>query len=355
MTPEVKQELADSRGTRIEVTSIVIIFILALLALVVAEVFHWLSLRVTNSGTVAGSAMATDRAADYVRAFWAAISLCAVFTLVALSLTSIYLVKFAHDTARYNSVAADYMKDILTRQTNLEAVLTQVSENMLLSDAIKSVAFRRKDKQVLLDAIEQDIKTGHWDTAAMLISELGRRFGAKSDVLRLHRKLDEARNSDLQEKLEKSIKHIESLWMIHNYADARREIQQLQEKFPGNKEIEQLLGKTEEKRQKYKQELLDRWEKARQENDVDRGVEILTLLDEYLTPEEAAQLEESAREVFRAKLHNMGVQFSLFVTEKKWAQALKIGRQIMEGYPNSKMAQEVREKIDVLEKRAAGQ
>ena len=40
---------------------------------------------------------------------------------------------------------------------------------------------------------------------------------------------------------------------------------------------------------------------------------------------EAAALEESARGVFRARLHKMGVQFSLFVTEKAWNKALKLG------------------------------
>ena len=75
-------------------------------------------------------------------------------------------------------------------------------------------------------------------------------------------------------------------------------------------------------------------------------------MDNYLTPTEAAALEESARDVFRARLHNMGVQFSLFVTEQAWHKALKLGKEIIREYPNSRMAEEVRQKIDTLKQRA---
>ena len=57
-------------------------------------------------------------------------------------------------------------------QTKNEALLTNISENLLLSDAIKSVAFREKDRSVLQDAIRQDIHREKWDSAQLLILEL---------------------------------------------------------------------------------------------------------------------------------------------------------------------------------------
>ena len=62
--------------------------------------------------------------------------------------------------------------------------------------------------------------------------------------------------------------------------------------------------------------------------------------------------EETAREVFRGKLQNYGVQFTMFVTEKQWAKALDVGKKIIEEFPNTRIAQEVREKLDILEQRA---
>ena len=88
------------------------------------------------------------------------------------------------------------------------------------------------------------------------------------------------------------------------------------------------------------------------EDDLDQGVDVLKLLDGFLTPTEGAALKESARGVFRAKLQKLGVQFSLFVTEKKWTQALELGNEIIAEFPNSRMAQEVRERLQILHQRA---
>jgi hypothetical protein len=252
-----------------------------------------------------------------------------------------------------NTVSAvNDIRKMLSGQTQAEAILTQMNENLLLSDTIKAIAFREKDRMVLEEAIQQDIRTERWDSAERLIGELDKRFGGAREAEELRREMVRYRNSNMQEKIVATIKHIESLWLIHRYEEAEQEVQGLLRLYDSEVRVQQLRGQTEVHRQAYKKELLDQWDQAVNENNIDRGVELLKLLDGYLTPTEAAALEESARGVFRAKLHNMGVQFSLFVTEKKWSKALEIGRKIIAEYPNSRMAQEVREKIDVLQQRA---
>jgi hypothetical protein len=72
----------------------------------------------------------------------------------------------------------------------------------------------------------------------------------------------------------------------------------------------------------------------------------------YLTPNEGLALQESAKDVFRTKLHNLGVKFSLAVTDKQWTEALQTGEQIVRDFPNSRMAKEIREKIDILRQRS---
>ena len=42
------------------------------------------------------------------------------------------------------------------------------------------------------------------------------------------------------------------------------------------------------------------------------------------------------------------MKFSIAVTEKRWAEALVLGQQIMHDFPNSKMCQEIYTKLDVL-------
>ncbi len=55
------------------------------------------------------------------------------------------------------------------------------------------------------------------------------------------------------------------------------------------------------------------------------------------------------------KLHNLGVQFKLAVSEREWAKALQTGQEITRDFPNSKMAEEIREKMDILRQRVQQQ
>lgn len=248
------------------------------------------------------------------------------------------------------SLVSDLRK-LLAGQTQAEAVLTSINENMLLSDKVKTIAFREKDKMVLIGAIEEDLRMERWESATVLIRELEEVFGSAHEAAQLRGDMKRLQSATLQEKIDAALKHIESLWIIHHYADAEREVEALIRLHPQNDRVQGLRGETRRRRDEHKKDLLARWDQAIKNNDIDQGVELLKLLDDYLTPTEAAALEESARDVFRAKLHNMGVQFALFVTERKWAQALNLGRKIIEDYPNSRMAQEVRDKIDILEEK----
>jgi outer membrane protein assembly factor BamD (BamD/ComL family) len=40
------------------------------------------------------------------------------------------------------------------------------------------------------------------------------------------------------------------------------------------------------------------------------------------------------------------------VTEKNWRTAFELGRQIVQSFPNSRMAAEIRGKMDILQERA---
>jgi len=273
---------------------------------------------------------------------------------LGLGLTCIQVVCSVRKARSNSDGALENMRRLISGQTQNEAILTQISENLLLSDAVKSVAFREKDRQVLEEAIQQDFRSERWDSALILIDELADRFGCKTEAQKLRGELESYRRATIQEKIDASIKHIESLWMIHNYVDAEREVDTLMKLYPNSNKVQSLEGQTEKRRQEHKKELLERWDRAVKNNDVDQGVELLKLLDNYLSPTEAAALEEAARGVFRAKLHNSGMQFSLLVTEKKWTQALKIGKEIIEEFPNTRMAQEVRDKLHILEEKAQG-
>ena len=49
---------------------------------------------------------------------------------------------------------------------------------------------------------------------------------------------------------------------------------------------------------------------------------------------------------------NLGLRFKLAVNDKRWSEALEVGEEIIREFPNSKMADEVRSMLTVLETRA---
>ena len=284
---------------------------------------------------------------------WWGFGLAGLLTLAGLGLTSIFILGHLEQARAHRAEQRDQTKQVQSAQAQSLALLTQISENILLSDAVKSIAFREKDHMVLQAAIEEDMKNKRWDSVAMLIEGLEERFGSKEEAQKLREELQRQRQAAVEDKIHTVLKHIESLWMIHDYEQAERQEQALLEMYPNLASIQRLGGETQKRKEGHKQELLERWNRAVEEKDFEQGVELLKLLDKYLTTDEAAALQESARGVFKGKLQNMGVQFSLYVTEKQWIKALQVGKKIIEEFPMSRIAQEVQEKIEILEQRAS--
>ena len=334
--------MAGKKTARAELWLIAVFWFLAVLALAVAGMADRIHSRVAAAETL-----------DYLNLRDALTWMAAVLGASALALSVFYVLMHVAEIRQSSSYMVDDIRRIISSQTSAEAILTQINENQLLSDQLKAVAFREKDRAVLQDAIQEDIRMGSFESAEVLIRELENRFGSREQAQNLRQQLIQARSATTQENIEAALKHLESLWIIHHYADAQRLEDQLLRLYPARPEVQNLKGQSQKRREDHKKELLSRWDKAVKSDDIDQSIELLKLLDEYLTPTEGAALEETARGVFRKKLQNMGIEFTLYVTEKKWAQALKIGRTIIEEYPNSRMAQEVREKIGVLEQRAA--
>ncbi len=227
-----------------------------------------------------------------------------------------------------------------------------IAESVQLSDAAKSIAHREKERDALRNAIREDIVKQDWEAAYRLIDEMERRFGYREEAERFREEVDSFRQDAIRAKIDQAMAHIEDLFARREWDQARGECARLIRLFPKNERIVRLLKELEERRDERKRELLTEWNEAVQKNEIDQGIAILRELDQYLTRNEAAALEESARGVFKAKLTSLGVRFSLAVTESRWKDALEIGLQIAEEFPNSRMAQEVKERMDALRRRA---
>lgn len=274
--------------------------------------------------------------------FW--MLLCA--GVMVLGLASI---SYLHRMSDSLDSMVDDLRRMRNSQTQVKALLTDVSDNILLSDTLKSIAFRDKDLKTLEDSAMQSIRKGNIETTEWLIDQIRVKLGAVELSEKLEKEIERTRRLTVDDKVNEYVKHLESLWSIHDYHMASVEEASILASFPDNIDVQQLRGQTEQRRLAHKRELLEKMQEASKANNHELSVEILKMLDAHLTPTEAAALQETARDVLRTRLHNLGVQFSIAVTSKDWARALIIGKSIVKDYPNSRMAQEVRDKMPDLE------
>lgn len=233
--------------------------------------------------------------------------------------------------------------------------LSEVTQNTHLSETAKQIAFRDADRQALRDAVFDKLQLQDFDTTYIIISEIAQfpRFKDLADQLRAE--VDKYRGATAKERINQLISHVEKLFDDHQWAKASTQIERLIQADPKSEKTKQMRQKLVEKKEERKRILLQAWDDAIKRQATDRGIEILKELDLYLTPNEAIALQEAARDVFRTKLHNLGVQFSLAISDKQWAAALQTGQQIIHNFPNSKMAEEICGKMEILKRRVEQQ
>ena len=276
------------------------------------------------------------------RIAWIAAVVAGFFSLLLLASEGIKSIK-------QNSERLEDLVEMITRNNSL---LTGVSQAARLSDGAKQIAFRDTERMELAEAVLGKLHQHDFDETYSMIRTMAAMDKYKALAEQLAKTAERYRNATEKERIDQAIAHIDTLCENYLWNQAVVQIQNLVQAFPYSEQAKAMLRKLRERKDKRKRELLAMWDEAVKSKDTDRSLEILKELDMYLTPTEGLALKESASTVFRTKLHNLGVQFALAVTEKKWASALEAGLQIVRDFPNSRMSHEIRSKMDILQARA---
>lgn len=241
-------------------------------------------------------------------------------------------------------------------QRRHEGLLQQISENILISDGAKEVVYRTRDRELMKNAIQEDIDHQDWEAAYRLLEQMQSRFGYSREAAQFRRLVDSKRSRAIKAVIEETSLQVDSLCAVANWGEAQALLDSLAKQFPNSSEVKQMAQqRVEQKRAEHKERLLADWNQAVENEQIDRGILLLQELDEYLSPAEALDLKESARGVFRAKLQNLGETFGVAVSQKEWTKALDVGQEIMTEFPNSRMAGEVKGKLGILHQRAEEQ
>jgi len=222
-----------------------------------------------------------------------------------------------------------------------------------LSEGAKRVLHRREERELLRRAIEQDIHAQDWDAAMVLVKELAERFGYRADAEEFRGRIERARAQTLDTRVIEDLAGLDELIRTQKWTEAYAEAARIHRLYPESHRVEGLRERVNEARSRYRKDLERRFLIAAEREQIDEAMRLLKELDQYLTPAEAERFSEVARGVISKSRENLGVRFKLFVQDHMWAAAIDTGEQIMAEFPNTRMAQEVREMLPVLRERSA--
>lgn len=252
------------------------------------------------------------------------------------------------DSLSENGEKLDKLTETLEKD---RSVLTQISQNTRLSEAAKAIAFRDAEEQTLRETVFDKLQQQDFDATYEIIDEIARHIEYASLAEQLRTQATDYRDATDAERVNQVIAHIEKLFESSQWAKASTQIERLIRDFPKSDTAKAMRQKLLDKKEERKKILLNAWDDAIKRQATDRSLEILRELDLYLTPNEGLALQEAAKDVFRNKLHNLGVQFSLAVSGKQWEKAIEAGQQIIRDFPNSRMAEEIHEKWVILKQK----
>ncbi len=237
-------------------------------------------------------------------------------------------------------------------------LLTQlqiISDRMLLSDTAKRIAYRQEDVNALREAIRDDITKKDFDAAMVLVQEMSQTFGYREEAEEFREQIMAARSSVIDARITVLLQRLDQIIAAHDFPQAMSDALKIKRIYPDNPRVAKIDEYVREAQETYKHQLERDFLAAAQKDDVDGAIELLKQLDAYLTEREAEPFREVARGVIGKKRDNLGVQFKMAVHDKEWLKAIRVGEQIIKDFPNTRMAEEVRERLDQLRERAAGQ
>ena len=232
------------------------------------------------------------------------------------------------------------------------AILSQMQREAGLSEAAKRVLHRKDERDLLRAAIEQDIAGEEWDAALVLVQELADRFGYRADAEGFRQRIERQRAGAREREIVESMTALDRLIAGRRWADAYAEAARIRRLYPESHHTHQLRERVDEARSSYRKDLERRFLVAADNESVDEAMALLKELDQYMTPDEAGPLQEVARGVIGKSRENLAARFKLLVQDHEYAAAADLGQRIIAEFPNTRMAQEVREVLPQLRTRA---
>jgi hypothetical protein len=240
----------------------------------------------------------------------------------------------------------DFVGPFDERMQQMNVLLNLISEQQLISDRAKVVAFREKDRDALRHAIHEEIGRKDWEAALALANDMESIFGYKEESARLRGEIEHKRDEIYRKQVADAVAGVDRFIRTEQWQEAHLEAKNVMAQFPNDAHVQNLPNEIENRRQAHKKQLRDSLQEATSRNDIDGSIEILKKLDTYLTPAEAEELQEVAHHVLKERLAALRTQFVLAAQDNNWAEAGRLADLINRDFSKTRLAHEVREVME---------
>lgn len=238
--------------------------------------------------------------------------------------------------------------------TKLQRDVHDMTRQAALSDDARRVLNRRTERDLLCRAIDEDIQREDWDAATVLCDELANSFGYRHEAETFRERISTGCAETIERAVSKAIAFLDGLVIQRKWEEAFEEAARILRLYSESPRARNLHERVEAAREQFKIDLERRFLLTAEAERVDEAMDLLKQLDQYLTPEEAERFTEVARGVIGKARENLGVRFKLAVHDHRWEEAAMFGTQIIEQFPNTRMAAEVRELLGEIRSRSSG-
>lgn len=236
--------------------------------------------------------------------------------------------------------------------TGVSDVLDEIRDIGMLSDTTKRILFRDREMALLRETIEEDIERGDFNAGLVLCRDLELLFGYTEEAEQLRQRVLLARNSQLAAKIHQEVAVVSGMLAQGRLDEAEEAAARLHRMYPDSPALHGLQARLRGARQQMKRDLKSEFLTAAARGDTQEALSKLRQLDHHLGPDEVADVHAAAEGIIGQHREALSVRFKMAVSDHRWAEAVDAGEQIIQDFPNDRMAVEVRDMLERLQERA---
>jgi len=134
----------------------------------------------------------------------------------------------------------------------ITVLLNQVSEQLLISERAKGIAFRESERDALRRAIREEMHRRDYDAALMLANEIEGGFGYKQEADRFREEIYNSRDAEVRKIVNEAMGNIDRYCQAEQWTNALREAERVMGMLPNDAQVRNLPNEIEARRQAYK-------------------------------------------------------------------------------------------------------